>query len=153
MRTLSPPSLSSECPEQQFVDSMKQLPGGRSYPQRRVIGFCSSPGASASLAFLGKDLKGCARLGCRLQAGLGEGPSMATFYGRMNWKNKSRAIHSSQLLLLILYLQCIDASRKHPIPMGRARVMRSVPTASSHSFAFTLEKKFLCISMFSVPSF
>lgn len=76
-----------------------------------------SPDASASLVFLGSDLKGCARLGGRLQAGLGEGPAMATFYGRMNWKNKSRAVHSSQLLLLMLHLQCVDASRKRPIPM------------------------------------
>lgn len=133
-----------------FIDSTEPLPGGRSYPQRRVICFCSSPDASASLAFLGSNLKGCARLGCRLQAGLEEGPAMATFYGRMNWKNKSRAVHSSQRLLLILHLQCIGASRKHPIPMGRARVMRSIPTASSHSFSFTLEKKSFCTFQCSV---
>lgn len=40
--------------------------------------------ASAPLVSSGSDLKGCARHGCRLEAGGEDGPAMATFYGRMN---------------------------------------------------------------------
>ena len=51
------------------------------------------------LAAVGKVVTG---LGRRLQAGLRGGPAMATVYGRVKWKNKSRVVHSSQLLLPIL---------------------------------------------------
>lgn len=158
MRPMSPLFFFPEWPEQglfwHLLTPWSSYPEGGVIPRGGWYAFCSFPDASTSLAFLGNDLKGCAKLGCRLQASLGEGSTMATFYGRMNWRNKFQAAHSSQVSLLIPHLQCIDASRKQLIPMGRAWVMRSIPTALSHSFSLKLGKKtFLCISMFSVPSF
>lgn len=64
-------------------------------PGGRMLCSCSFPDSSAPLASPGSNLKGCTKLSCKLKAGQGAGPAMATFMG--GWIGKTSPEQSIHL--------------------------------------------------------